>query len=295
MKNLKVGTHNGVFHADDVFSIAALSRIATVEVVRSRDPKVLATCDLRVDVGGECAPEKCTLDHHMKGGAGKRPNGVPYAAFGLVWRQFGVEASGGDAEVARIVDEGLVQPVDAVDNGFSLMAGEEVVKGILPYTVSSAISAMNPTWQEAPDFDVAFGRAVEMAAIILEREIVAARGVIVATAVVREAIAKGADPRLVVLDHFCPWQEVVVPEAPAALFVCFPSETGDWRIQAIPPTLGSFEKRRALPEEWAGKLVAELAALTEVSDAVFCHPGRFIAGAQSREGVLRMAELALRD
>jgi uncharacterized UPF0160 family protein len=38
---------------------------------------------------------------------------------------------------------------------------------------------------------------------------------------------------------------------------------------------------------------AELAAVCGVQDAVFCHNGRFIAGAGSLQGALRMAELAL--
>lgn len=292
-RTLKIAVHNGVFHADDVFSIAAMRRIADVTVVRSRDPKSLAECDLRVDVGAEYAPDKGTFDHHQKGGAGMRDNGVPFAGLGLVWKHYGLEICNGDADVARLVEESLVQPVDAGDNGFALY-GEEKVKGVMPYTISAAISAMNPSWQDQPqDFDAAFGRAVEFAAIVLVREIVGAQGVVLAKEVVRKAITETSDSRLVILDRFCPWQEVVVTEAPSALFVCFPSETGDWRIQAIPPTLGSFEQRRSLPAEWAGKRGADLAQLTGVSDAIFMHPGRFIGGAQSKTGILKLAELAL--
>jgi uncharacterized UPF0160 family protein len=134
---------------------------------------------------------------------------------------------------------------------------------------------------------------VEFAQAILEREIAAARGQVLARSVVRKAIAEATDPRLVILDRFAPWHEVVVPEAPEALFVLFPSETGDWRIQAIPPVLGSFEQRRSLPEAWAGKRGQELAELTGVADVIFVHPGKFIGGATSKAGVLEMARQAL--
>ncbi len=292
MEKLRIAVHDGVFHADDAFAVAALQRIAKVEVVRSRRPEVLAAVDLRVDVGGEYAPEKATYDHHQRGGAGTRDNGVPFAGFGLVWKHYGTEIAG-DAEVARLVEDILVQPVDAADCGFALN-GAETVKEVIPYTISAAVSAMNPGWDETPDFDGAFGRAVEFAGTILDRVIARAAGVVKAKSLVRQAIAEATDPRLIVLATFCPWQEVVVTES-AALFVCFPSETGDWRIQAIPPELGSFAKRRELPEPWAGKRGVELAELTGVADAVFCHPGRFIAGAVSKEGILRLAELALAD
>jgi uncharacterized UPF0160 family protein len=55
-----------------------------------------------------------------------------------------------------------------------------------------------------------------------------------------------------------------------------------------------FIKTRAdLPEAWAGLRDAELAAVTGVPDAGFCHNGRFIAAAKSFEGVRAMAKLAL--
>jgi uncharacterized UPF0160 family protein len=40
---------------------------------------------------------------------------------------------------------------------------------------------------------------------------------------------------------------------------------------------------------------AELAAVTGVPDAGFCHNGRFIATAKSYEGIRAMAALALQD
>jgi uncharacterized UPF0160 family protein len=52
---------------------------------------------------------------------------------------------------------------------------------------------------------------------------------------------------------------------------------------------------RAIPLEDGFNLgvAGELAAVCGVPDAVFCHNGRFIAGAGSLQGALRMAELAL--
>ena len=54
----RIGTHNGVFQADDVFAIAALKRLyPDAEVVRTRKEEILSTCDLRVDVGAKYNPE----------------------------------------------------------------------------------------------------------------------------------------------------------------------------------------------------------------------------------------------
>lgn len=55
----KVGTHSGSFHADEALGCALLqktSKFAGASVVRSRDPAVLADCDVVIDVGGVYDP-----------------------------------------------------------------------------------------------------------------------------------------------------------------------------------------------------------------------------------------------
>src|SRR4051795_4982893 len=84
---MKVATHSGSFHADDVFALATLGLLGDpLEVVRTRDPKVMAACDARIDVGFRSDPATGDFDHHQREGAGARPNGIRYASFGLVWR-----------------------------------------------------------------------------------------------------------------------------------------------------------------------------------------------------------------
>ena len=75
----------------------------------------------------------------------------------------------------------------------------------------------------------------------------------------------------------------------------FPDADGTWRAQCVPPTPGSFDKRKPLPGEWAGKRGAELAEITGVEDAIFCHIGVWICGAVSEEGALALAKLALAE
>jgi uncharacterized UPF0160 family protein len=89
-----------------------------------------------------------------------------------------------------------------------------------------------------------------------------------------------------------PWKEVVVTKAPEALYVLYPKRQG-YGVEAVPAALGTFENRRDLPAAWAGLDGPELAALTGVEDARFCHAKRFLAVAGSRAGALRLAELAL--
>src|SRR5271154_3301935 len=102
---MKVATHPGNFHADDVFAIAALGLAAgPLQVIRTRDETVAADCDARVDLGGRSDPARGDFDHHQKGGAGERSNGIPYASFGLVWRQYGLQLAGSE-QAAEAIDE----------------------------------------------------------------------------------------------------------------------------------------------------------------------------------------------
>jgi uncharacterized UPF0160 family protein len=290
---MRVATHPGNFHADDVFAVAVL-RLANgpVTVVRTRDDAVIAGADARVDVGGRSDPATGDFDHHQKGGAGERPNGIRYASFGLVWRHHGPALAGGD-EAAASIDERLVQGVDANDTGQTIT--QPLVDDIRPMTVSGVIAALNPAWDEELDAgqeDARFGAAVDLAVGILERELAGAAAFDRARGLVLDAIARSADPRIVELDRNMPWREAVVTGAPEALFVVYPKSDG-WGLQAVPRELGSFENRLRLPAAWGGLSGAELGEATGVGDAVFAHTAGFYASAGSREGILALAERAI--
>lgn len=298
-----IGTHDGVFHGDDVCAVAALTIVYPgASVVRTRDAARLVRADVVVDVGGVYDADSDRFDHHQRGRAGARGNGVLYSSFGLVWRHYASriqDALGVPAEhqaaVGQQVDMDLVCPVDAVDNGQNLYeGGRAVFAGISSVSLSSVLSGFNPSWhQDARDFDACFMQAVGVAQAILRNAVSSALGAELAKTEVAKAIAASEGGPVVILDRFVPWADQVRDEAPAALFVVFPSETGTFMVQAVNARAGTFESRRLLPESWAGLRDDAFSALVGVPDGVFCHPGRFICGARSRASALRLAELAL--
>lgn len=287
MTNKIIATHNGNFHADDVFSVAALKNIfSSFKLLRTRDLERIRKADIVIDVGGEYDADTDRFDHHQRGGAGARDNGIPYSSFGLIWKKYGVAICNGDYEVAAAVDAGLVSTIDAIDCGHV----EGVASGI---SLSQTISMFNPTWQENGDFDACFDEAVEFASRILSRFIASASGGIHARALVAKAIENAKDPRVIVLKKYIPWKKAVHDLSQDALFMVYPSQTGQWRIQTVPVEPGSFEDRKPLPTTWAGLSDQELQAVTGIHDAMFCHNGLFIAGAESFESTMKMAAIAL--
>ena len=289
MNDKIVVTHSGNFHADDVFSVAALKSVfPTFTLIRTRDKEVIAKADVVIDVGGEHDAATDRFDHHQRGGAGERDNGVPYSSFGLIWQKYGLAICDDNQELANAIDAGLVSTIDAIDCGH--------VKGVAEgISLSQTISMFNPTWQEEGDFDAGFNEAVDFAARILARAIAAASGGLNAKAIVAEAIKNAQDPRVIVLEKYTPWKKTVHALSEQALYMVYPSQSGQWMIQTVPVEPGSFEDRKSLPKPWAGLSDAELQAETGIKDAMFCHNGLFIAGTASFESAMKMAALALKE
>lgn len=299
LKEIKIVTHSGGFHPDDVFAAVVLvilfeNKFISLIIKRSRDREVWKNADFLIDVGGEYDPAHNRFDHHQIGGAGERGNGVPYASFGLVWKKFGREVAG-SSEVADSVDGDLVQFIDAADNGVGEL--RPVTGSVYPYSISRAIFSLNPSWREGrPDFDSAFGQAVNFAVPVLRRAIAETRDKIDGERVARVAYDEASDKRLIILNHSYSWDDLYRMFS-EPLFVVEPVfETADevmWRLKTVRQNPRSFENRKDLPAEWAGKRDAELAAVTGVPDAIFCHNRRFVAYAKTKEGAIALAQKAL--
>ena len=148
-KDASAFTHGGKFHADDVFS-AALLFYLNPEIQIGRGNQVPENYEgIVFDIG------RGAYDHHQKESR-VRENGVPYAAFGLLWEALGAEILGED--LAAQFDESFVQPLDQNDN-----TGEK-------NELATLIGNFNPTWDATGGTDEAFFQAVSVAGMILENK-----------------------------------------------------------------------------------------------------------------------------
>lgn len=294
---IKVVTHNGDFHADEVFAVATLALFygrENLSIVRSRDPQVVVAADIAVDVGGIYDPAAGRFDHHQEGGAGVRANGIPYSSFGLVWREYG-ERICGSFSAARAIEEKMVYPIDAADNAIEVFT--QAHPEAFPYLFHSVVAALRPTWREDQDgtrtFDQGFFEVLSIAEHVLNREVVLARDAQEGFSHIHRAYQTASDRRIMVIDGHYPW-ELIASNYPEVLFVVKPDKqnTDVWKVKTVRENLHSFLNRKDLPAAWAGKTGDTLRTVTGVADAIFCHTKRFIATAGSKEGALALARIA---
>lgn len=298
MTKIRIVTHSAGFHADDVFGVATLMLLLgeeNVEVFRTRDPEIIAAGDYVLDVGDVYEPERNRFDHHQRGGAAIRENGIPYAAFGLVWKKFGADVAG-SAELAAIIDAELVQPIDAGDNAVNLFDVVHPSK-VRPVLIGSAIASFEPAWGEDRDYDAAFMEAVAFVKQFLTRKILHTKASLAAADIVRKAYEAAPRKELVIVEAPSPISRTlisnVLSDYPDTLMFVRQHENGSWQAVCVNERDNYFVRRKSLPESWAGKRDEELVEATGVTDAVFCHNGRFMIVAASKESAFKLAEIAL--
>ena len=307
-----IATHGGKFHADDAWAVAVLKVLfPEADIIRTREQARIDAADFAIDVGGVWDPASGRFDHHQKEFDGARTSGVPYASAGLVWREYGARCVAALAErhtgelitdeaaqqIAYAIDADIVQYLDLSDVGVAKNAPGS-------YGLSAVVSGFNPGWLDEQRLGYGeavdtyrmgqFMRAVEFLTDIMGNAVRYRVGAMLAVTQVRQAEVLEDGKLLFLKNAALPWSSVVRKEMPKILFVISHSLTEQrYMLHTVSVDTESFDARADLPEAWAGLREAELAAVTGVEDAVFCHTGRFIAAARSYAGALTMARQAL--
>lgn len=285
--NAKAFTHSGKFHADDVFSSALLLYL-NPQITITRGNRVPEEYDgIVFDIG------RGRYDHHQRDSR-VRENGVPYAAFGLLWEELGSGILGGT--LAQRFDEEFVQPLDNNDN-----TGEK-------NELASLIGNFNPVWDETEAADgvteekrdrglsVGFLRAVQVAGMVLENKFARYRADARADEKINQVLAmqetQGGDARILVLPEFVPCQKRL-KETDIA-FVIFPSNRGGYCIQPQKKP-DSMNYKCSFPKQWLGLENEELQKATGLASAGFCHKGGFLMTVGDEADAIRACEISLEE
>ncbi|CAH1983347.1 unnamed protein product [Acanthoscelides obtectus] len=272
-----IGTHSGVFHCDEAlacYMLKQLDEYKDADIIRTRDPTVLDTCDIVVDVGGEYSPKRNRYDHHQKSFEDTlstvRPDLaknklIRLSSAGLVYAHFGLEVISSILKkntinrssecLSRIylyIYEGFVEELDAIDNGIPMYS-----EGKPRYRINTHLSArvhrLNPEWNspEQEPTDKLFMKAVGMVGEeFTERVLEAANVWWPAREIVRNAIEKRHEVHkggeIILLEERCPWKDHLLSLeeemgiAGEIKFCIYHDKGESWRVQGIPLQPDSF-------------------------------------------------------
>lgn len=261
MKFTKVITHDGIFHADEVFAIALLKRKMNVEIIRTRNVEIIekAINDKNVfviDCGGEYNPHMRNFDHHQD-------ISLP-ASNALI--AYDLEDYFGHDVMAKLMKKLFCGISDYDTNKNDIHSQFNAFnKGKGLTTVSNIINSFNRNPMDKDLQDLQFSKAVDFASEILngyfyqiEQEI-KAESIYNSKEVINDTVA--------IFNEFCPiWKEK------------------DEFIFAIQPN----------PQGWA--LMTKDSSkypLPDIShkDLIFQHKGKFIAVFKTKEAAIECASL----
>lgn len=133
---LLLGTHDGSFHCDEAMALSFLKILPEYrdsDILRTRNPELLANCHMVVDVGAIFDAETLRFDHHQREFTGVLEGyNTKLSSAGLVYQHFGkqilrevlateVPPSEEFVEICfQKLYKGFVEHVDAIDNGISV-------------------------------------------------------------------------------------------------------------------------------------------------------------------------------
>lgn len=295
---VNIGTHNGIFHCDDVVAITIIEivgREEDIHVVRSRNIDELKKLRVVVDIGGGI------FDHHMAGFNECRATGEKYASAGLVWKQYGGDAIASIAiehkacinfdEVRQIkeqIDREIIVPIDLEDNG------EADTKHMFSF-----INKFLPTWLEKPDYDEAFSKVQAIVFDILYNIIKDKVVQVAAKNELQKRCRSVVDGILEIPAQTMPWLEEVVKYNEShnheIKFVIFRYPGKGWAAQCVPPSVEEkFSQLVPFPKAWAGGNEETLPKLSGIEDATFCHNGCFFVRARTKQSIIEMCKIAMK-
>ncbi|XP_019646839.1 PREDICTED: UPF0160 protein MYG1, mitochondrial-like [Branchiostoma belcheri] len=320
----QIGTHDGTFHCDEALAcylLRKLPRYRDCVIVRSRNPDVLAGCDVVVDVGGKYDPATHRYDHHqrtftetMHSLVPEKPWVTKLSSAGLVYLHFGHEIianalgdRGDDKKLCNVVYDkvyqNLIEEIDAIDNGISQHDGSP--RYAMSTHLSARVGRLNPGWNEPDqDTDNRFRAAMAMVGEEFEDRVRYYSQVWwPGRKLVRDALdaRQDVDPsgEVILMEQVCPWKEHLfelereMGVAPGVKYVLYADQGGNWRVQCVPIEPQSFQNRLSLPEAWRGVRDEELSKLSGIDGCIFVHASGFIGGNKTKEGALLMAQKAL--
>lgn len=326
---MKIATHDGSFHADETLACAIISFIhPDAEIIRTRDPELLETADIIIDVSG--INDEKHFDHHSNEFNLSRPNGINYATAGLMWVKFAREFLEKIAEKSltaklrgELTDEVYNATIERIDREIMYMVDlndngqlNSYIKDSFPAKTAEAQEMMdnlNEFYTMSPDISYLVAKQnvpnatnaeqnanFEITVGILRTLLVnAAINALYIELGISKVLSLYDGGELLILKEKLPWTHAVqshFDKFANCKLAIYPDRKRGWRIQSLQYSLAErFRNRLNAPKAWRGLDEAELDKVTGLKGTIFVHRGGFTGGAMTFETNLEMAKLWLRD
>ena len=282
---IQVVTHDGVFHADEVFACALLC-IAygrdNVGIIRSRDSKVLEVATKNkdtwtIDVGNSYDPEMLNFDHHMRDFDLTNSFGNKLSSFGMVVEEL-LRRSFFSEVRQQLLD--FSNKVDLMDNGVKKAEDLSFISVLNSYSDNEVIN---------------FYSALETAISYLRSLINKWKEERIINLRLNDSLGNMTEDGIIYNTDYIPVDERA-NAIPEAKLVVYKNKAGTYNIQSV--NVGEtkdFSVRCPAPSKWLGLRDNELIRASGGLPLTFCHVGGFltVTSTDEIEEALRVARIII--
>lgn len=285
-------THDSKFHPDDVFSTVLLSKIIENPVVYRTSNVPENTNAIVYDVGFGA------FDHHGPN-AKMRTEKIKYCSFGLLWDEFGKEylnkiTDNNIDELHKMIEEKLVMQINGIDNGvFPKIEAEYELLDL-----DKIIDMFNPSWDEEPNFDDSFIKALSIAEIIFDNVIRNEISRLKAKEIVLNKIDT-VENHMLILDKYIPYNDAIFSsksdKAKDIQIIILPSNRGGYCVKPITVSKDSKELLISFPKEYFGLHDEKLQEVSGIRTARFVHATGFLGTTETLDDAILLAKKAIEN
>lgn len=295
---MKIITHDGTFHTDEVFAISLLKMFFSkdeenIEIIRTRDLKILqdaVNCDetFVVDVGREYNKEKRNFDHHQRNFNKRWPDNTLYSSCGLTWmflKSNGYLSNYKD-EILKNIEEFIIKKIDAHDNGQPR------------WIYASLVSNCNREKNTKEDFEKALG----LASIYLDNAFYQESINYKKFQILKNDLDKNSNKDFFISSEPVKSSNVLnylSKETKYKVIIYNSNENGisRWYTKSIKRYLKDGEniifEQSLSPEKLRGLSDEKLSIVSGVKDSVFVHRAGFLAVSKNKQSAIEHAKLMI--